>query len=468
MYVAVAVALLAGAVIGFLLAARRPLGAPSGRAGVVVREGRDGARRAATSISSPGGGERHVGEPGGGGSRGGGLGDGARESASVVVHGEESDSSVDDIGTVLRLAINEFELGVVVSAPDGRVIYRNRAASAMHGTHAGVLVEDHVERALDTARLGADVDRVVDLHGPPAQNLRLVATSMPNGLAVATIEDVSARVRLDAMRTDFVANLSHELKTPVGAVAVLSEALSGETDPVVVERVAARLVAEAHRAVHAIDDLLELARIESATDTSQEVDLGGVVADAIARGRGLEDAHEVTVSAFLGRRPPRLRADRRQLVSAIGNLVENAVKYSEPGGLVQVRTHTTDRVVEVMVADQGIGIPARDLDRVFERFYRVDRARSRRTGGTGLGLSIVRHVASNHGGEVVVSSTEGEGSTFVLRLPIELVVGGSDPDGGADPDADPPIGAMVDPGIDAPRDPSRGAAGDPTVDRGRP
>jgi two-component system sensor histidine kinase SenX3 len=111
-------------------------------------------------------------------------------------------------------------------------------------------------------------------------------------------------------------------------------------------------------------------------------------------------------------------------VSALGNLVENAVKYSDEAGLVQVRTRVDDRVIEIMVADQGDGIPARDLDRIFERFYRVDRARSRATGGTGLGLSIVRHVASNHGGEVLVSSQEGEGSTFVLRLPASLIVSG--------------------------------------------
>ena len=117
-----------------------------------------------------------------------------------------------------------------------------------------------------------------------------------------------------------------------------------------------------------------------------------------------------------------VHGDERQLVSAVGNLVENAVKYSHEGDVVQVRVRVDDAAIEVMVADQGVGIPRRDLDRVFERFYRVDRARSRDTGGTGLGLAIVRHVATNHGGDVLVSSEEGEGSTFVLRLPASLVV----------------------------------------------
>ena len=129
--------------------------------------------------------------------------------------------------------------------------------------------------------------------------------------------------------------------------------------------------------------------------------------------------------------PIRVLGDRSQLTSAVGNLVENAVKYSNEGGVVQVRSRAGDSMVEIMVADQGIGIPARDIDRIFERFYRVDKARSRVTGGTGLGLSIVRHVAANHGGEVLVSSEEGKGSTFVLRLPVSLLVtnGTESPDG---------------------------------------
>ena len=240
--------------------------------------------------------------------------------------------------------------------------------------------------------------------------------------AVVTIQDVSERVRTDAMRTDFVTNISHELKTPVGAVAVLAEALIDETDPEIVERLAAHLVEESHRAVRTIDDLFKLSQIESARPGDTVVDLTNVVQTAISRGRVVDGGRGVEVSTFDGPGPILIRGDERQLVSAVGNLVENAVKYSRAGDVVQVRTRVDDTAVEVMVADQGIGIPSRDLDRIFERFYRVDKARSRETGGTGLGLSIVRHVATNHGGEVLVSSQEGEGSTFVLRLPASLVV----------------------------------------------
>jgi two-component system sensor histidine kinase SenX3 len=328
----------------------------------------------------------------------------------------------DDVGAVLRSAVNELELGVVVCDRHGRIIYRNRSASAMHGTHVGLIVEDHVEQVLRSAARGVPVDDLVELHGPPRTALHLSSETMPNGMAVATIDDVTDRQRVEAMRTDFVANISHELKTPVGAIAVLADALEGETDPAIVERVTKRIGGEAHRAVRAIDDLLELSRIESGPHEPDVVDLHDVVSVAVGRGRVVDPANNITVTAFESGPEILVRADRRQLESALGNLVENAVKYSDHGGTVQVRTRVDARSIEIMVADQGHGIPAADLDRIFERFYRVDRARSRNTGGTGLGLSIVRLVASTHGGEVLVSSQEGEGSTFVLRLPASLIV----------------------------------------------
>lgn len=328
----------------------------------------------------------------------------------------------DDVGNTLRAAVDQLALGLLIGDSTGRIVYRNQAAAALSGTHAGVIIEDHVEQVLSRARAGEHFDDTVVLHGPPRQSIQLIAEPMPNGYSVATVEDVSERMRIDSMRTDFVANISHELKTPVGALAVLAEALIGATEPAVIDRVAGRMVEESHRAVDSIDDLLELSRIESGPSVTEVIDLGDVVASAIARGRTADAASGVKVTSVDPPEPIQLLADGRQLVSAIGNLVENAVKYSERDGVVQVRTRIKDRSIEVTVADEGVGIPARDLDRIFERFYRVDRARSRETGGSGLGLSIVRHVASHHGGEVAVSSTEGEGSTFVLRLPLSLIV----------------------------------------------
>ena len=328
----------------------------------------------------------------------------------------------DGVADLLSSAFDQLEIGVIVANTANRVVYRNEAAQTFQGTHVGVLLDDHVSAVIDEAQTGRSVARTVELHGPPKTWLALSADPMPGGEAVVTIQDVSERMRTDAVRTDFVTNISHELKTPVGAVAVLAEALVDESDTDVVHRLADHLVEEAHRAVRTIDDLLKLSQIESTRPGDTVVDLTGVVQTAIARGRAVDGGRGVQITAFESPDDVWIRGDERQLVSAVGNLVENAVKYSRGGDAVQIRVRVDDNAVEIMVADQGVGIPTRDLDRVFERFYRVDKARSRETGGTGLGLSIVRHVATNHGGEVLVSSQEGEGSTFVLRLPADLVV----------------------------------------------
>jgi two-component system sensor histidine kinase SenX3 len=243
---------------------------------------------------------------------------------------------------------------------------------------------------------------------------------------VAFVEDISERRRIEQTRTDFVANISHELRTPVGALSVLAETLVDETNLDTIARVVTRMLAETDRASRTIDDLMELSRIEMGGERSDEpVRVADVISGGVDRVLELATRREITISTLApvdpdGRQADALsiRGDRRQLVSAVGNLIENAVKFSEAGSSVQVRARRVDDWLEISVADQGIGIPQRDLDRIFERFYRVDRARSRATGGTGLGLAIVRHVAGNHGGDVSVTSVEGEGSTFVLRLPL--------------------------------------------------
>jgi two-component system sensor histidine kinase SenX3 len=327
-----------------------------------------------------------------------------------------------DVSGSLGEAVEHLEIGVLVVDDAGTVAYRNAAARSFGGTHVGVLLDDHVAGVVEASRRGGTDVTIVELHGPPKLWLEISAHAVPSGGAVVTIRDVSERVRTDNMRSDFVTNISHELKTPVGAVAVLAEALIDESDPTVIHRLADHLVEEAHRAVRTIDDLLKLSEIESTRPGDQVVDLAAVVEAAIARGRVVDGGRGVDITSLDVPEGLLVRGDERQLVSAVGNLVENAVKYSHEGDVVQVRARVDDSAIEVMVADQGIGIPTRDLDRVFERFYRVDRARSRETGGTGLGLAIVRHVATNHGGEVLVSSQEGEGSTFVLRLPATRLV----------------------------------------------
>jgi len=178
------------------------------------------------------------------------------------------------------------------------------------------------------------------------------------------------------------------------------------------------MVEESIRAGRTIDDLLELSRIELGGEALKEaVAVGLVIAEAVDRVRTLADRRGVVLRVVEPGDRLKVLGDRRQIVSALGNLVENAIKYSESGKLVEVSASTDGLNVDMRVRDEGMGIPTRDLDRIFERFYRVDRARSRETGGTGLGLAIVRHVATNHGGDVLVSSVEGEGSTFTLRIP---------------------------------------------------
>ncbi len=337
-----------------------------------------------------------------------------------------SRSSPDGTAPLWTDVVDRLALGVVVAGPSGRIHHRNRAAGALKGTHMGLLVDDAVERLLDGARTGVESRETLDLYGPPRVSVVVTASPLPGGGALATIEDVSERRRVDAVRTDFVANISHELKTPVGALAVLAEALTEEDDIEVVRRVAGRMTDEAQRVSRTIDDLLELSRIELGEEPIRDiVDVCDVVEDAVARGRPLAEFRGITITALEAPAAVRVRGDRRQLVSALGNIVENGVKYSEAGGNVQVRVRVQGKWVELMVADDGIGIPAADHDRIFERFYRVDKARSRDTGGTGLGLAIVRHVATNHGGDVQVSSQEGEGSTFVLRIPLATVDAGS-------------------------------------------
>ena len=323
----------------------------------------------------------------------------------------------------LPRALWNLPLGIVVADRDGTVVYRNEVAQRFaQGRHGPALVEAAVNELL-AEEVPDRIERVLDLYGPPRRHVVVKAAPVVDGDVVTgrlvLIEDVTDQRRVDAVRRDFVANVSHELKTPAGAIGVLAEALRGETEPDVVDRLAGRLQDEAMRLGHLVDDLLALSRFESGELVEpDEVDLAQVVDAAIDRNRSAAELRAVTVAARPAPGPVIVVGDRRQLVSAVGNLVENAVKYSDPGSAVTVSVSSDGENALVDVADCGVGIPEVDRERIFERFYRVDPARSRNTGGTGLGLSIVRHVALNHGGEVTVRSAEGVGSTFTLRLPL--------------------------------------------------
>jgi two-component system sensor histidine kinase SenX3 len=316
--------------------------------------------------------------------------------------------------------LNGLPLGVVVADPSGKVLVRNQAAASLVGLrHVDILVEQAVERLMDMAISTSSVSsEQLELFGPPPRTLIVVAMPLEIGGAMAVIEDVTERSRIDAVRTDFVANISHELKTPVGALSILAETIQDETDPEVVRMLAAKMVREAQRMSDTISDLLELSRIEmDGTIEHVTIDVAEIVSEAVERNAFVAAQAGVALSSTLPLDVGRIAGDRTQLISALSNLIDNAVKYSDKGGTVRVDAQRSDDQVRITVCDDGIGIPQTDQERIFERFYRVDRARSRGTGGTGLGLSIVRHIMSNHGGQVNVSSREGEGSTFVLTLP---------------------------------------------------
>lgn len=342
-----------------------------------------------------------------------------RAAGSGTLRVSDAQVSVDRLADAFRLVGH----GIVVCDEDGEVVFRNARADELVGDRLHeALADEAVTRLLRSAIDGAGGQEQLELFGPPHRTLQLSAAPLVNDSrlvgAAAVIEDVTERRRLEAVRRDFVANISHELKTPVGALGLLAETLSGEDDPVVAARLAERMQNEAFRVGRIIEDLLDLSRIEAEESPLRDpVPVHLVLAEAADRVRSMAEHRGIRIDVH---EPPRRLStlgDRRQLVSAVHSLVENAVTYSDDGGEVVLDTRINGRWVEITVSDTGIGIPQRDLERIFERFYRVDRARARDTGGTGLGLAIVRHVAGNHGGEVRVQSQEGRGSTFTLRLP---------------------------------------------------
>ena len=466
-----------------------------------------------------------------------------------------TESSSDAIR--LRRSLDTLTQGVVLCDENGTVIYRNgRANALMVSRHGDALAAQAVTEVLEDAWHEGSAERTLDLYGPPRRTLQVRARQIDDGRrplgVIALIEDISERRRLEEIRRDFVANVSHELKTPMGALGLLAETLVSEPDPQVAQRLAGRIHNEAFRVSRIIDDLLDLSRIESEEAPPREpVLVNLVMADAIERVRATADQRGIEIVLHEPSPAVAMMGERRQLVSAMHALLENAITYSydnskvvvtgmvqranpnlehpslgsrrgevaaaehagggeghddtpatgqapvfkgaqavpeaqagedgpvepvftpeileqyspsdddddaggatpamgstappatlapgapveaekgEPAGTGPVETTSAGSpnwrieerdTVRLSVQDHGVGIPARDLDRIFERFYRVDHGRSRDTGGTGLGLSIVRHVANNHQGWVDVESREGEGSTFTLVLPIQAEV----------------------------------------------
>lgn len=313
--------------------------------------------------------------------------------------------------------------GVLIIDPAGLVEYANPTARAfLHDRVLDVtrrLGQPDLERVASRSRLeGAVVAEDVTLWTPGAKPARARAVPLGDGSTIVLLSDLSESYRLDQVRRDFVANVSHELKTPVAAIRALAETAAtalASDDLDTATRFVERLGMESGRLAGLVTDLLDLSRVEaSGAIQTTSVEIDALLAEAADRARPVAEAKAIDL--IVHRSGAIVDADASQLSMAVKNMVDNAVRYSESGKIELEARRTIDGIA-VTVADQGIGIPADEVPRIFERFYRVDKARSRITGGTGLGLAIVRHVAENHGGRVDVDTELGVGSTFTLVLP---------------------------------------------------
>ena len=268
------------------------------------------------------------------------------------------------------------------------------------------------------------VGKIEVARGPIGEGrLELMVNVIPlseTGVVLITLKDESEADRVDEVRRDFVANISHELKTPIGALSLLSEAVLGsKDDPDSVKKFATRMQSEAKRLTELVQEIINLSRVQDSDPLQipHEFGVEDLINEAIDQCQTTSTARAIDV-VYSGGVDATLLGDREQLIMALHNLIENAINYSPDSTKVSITTRLEDEILNILVADQGIGIPQSDIERIFERFYRVDPARSRQTGGTGLGLSIVKHIITKHGGEVSVWSVEGVGSTFSIRLPI--------------------------------------------------
>ena len=340
-------------------------------------------------------------------------------------HAEAHSLSAQTEAQRLESSLDGLQSGLVLCDAGGQVVAHNAAADIfLQARHGEALVSRVIKDLLEKARAGERVTTTVELHTEPRRIYEVEARPVERRGemlgAVALVRDMTEHQRIESVRRDFVANVSHELKTPIGALSLLADSLAADPEPEVASRLAGRMQVEIQRVDNTIDDLLTLAMLEDDSSRGDErVDIDAVVAAAIDRISETAEQRDikVIVSDHAGVEP--FQGSRLHLESALFNLLDNAVKFSEPGGRVDIGVETDDQVLKLSVTDEGIGIPATERSRIFERFYRVDRARSRNTGGTGLGLSIVRHVALNHGGDVSVSSREGYGSQFTVTLPLD-------------------------------------------------
>ncbi|MFQ4150100.1 ATP-binding protein [Arthrobacter sp. LAPM80] len=363
------------------------------------------------------------------------LPDGAAEVLSVV---GKAYIVIDTVDGVVRASPGAYAFGLV----RGHTVVHSELLELAQRVRRDGVIE---ERDLILARVdlpaaeavlatgpGAQAGTIVDAprtipdslsaHGAPGQGtlvIQIRVAPLGEEYILLLADDRTEIARTEAVRNDFVANVSHELKTPVGAISLLAEALeSAPEDQATVRRFASRMMTESARLAALVQDIIELSRLQGkdVARVGTEVDMNAVIAEAVDRTKLPAQSKNITIAVGASQ-PAEVYGDQSQLVTALRNLIDNAVRYSPDNTQVGIGLSVGNGVVSVSVTDQGDGLSPPDQDRVFERFYRVDAARSRHTGGTGLGLSIVKHIVSNHGGEVTLWSSPKLGSTFTIRLP---------------------------------------------------
>jgi two-component system, OmpR family, sensor histidine kinase SenX3 len=332
----------------------------------------------------------------------------------------------------LRSALRVAGSAVVLWDESGSEVFSSLGELTSGDPAAGLVVGRSVTLALQLVGpecpVGTESVNRTELIGPPHRTIEIMTKPIVgrDGFvgALAVVHDVSRVAQVESLRRDLVINVSHELRTPVGAMAVLAEMLVVEVDEispnsVVINRLSHRMESESIRLARLVDDLLSLASASEGRPEFHSVEVADLIRQVIHRIAAASEVRGVSVRYSVDESIQHyVVGDRSQLVSALYNMVDNAIKYSDSGSYVDIGVHTVEpNAIAIEVSDQGIGIAMRDRERIFERFYRVDKARARDTGGTGLGLAIVRNVAIAHGGDVSVRSIEGQGSTFTLTLP---------------------------------------------------
>jgi two-component system sensor histidine kinase SenX3 len=349
------------------------------------------------------------------------LTDARGRASAAAAELERREAAERDRRAVQDLILGSMQEGVLLFDASLETAFANDALERHLGSRpvsVGQLFPPDLREAVRRVATSSEAATLEVERSAPTRWLRVTAAPAGEGAVLIVVTDVTDARRIETVRRDFVANASHELKTPAASIQAAAETLRAvaDDDPEAVARFAAQLEREARRLSRIVADLLDLSRLESGSELTEHVRIDAIVREEAER---FDDAgHEAGVRVSVrAPQPATVAGAARDLSLLVRNLIDNAVRYTPTGGAVEIEVDAHDEEVTLSVRDTGVGIPARDLSRVFERFYRVDRARSRGTGGTGLGLSIVRHVAENHGGSVEVRSELGTGSTFTVRLP---------------------------------------------------